>query len=434
MKKSFLYLTLLGLFALGLLATNATAQDCNYSGVYDTNWGEMTITHSGSSITGDYTWDSGRIDGTLDGNTLKGGWSESPTYAGPTDAGPIEFYFGDDCASFTGVWAYESTKSGWDGDWAGGGSKVRELPPPVEVPDDPLAEELVKLEEPFPEPAPATDTTDSSEVQAFDDTLETPEKAALVDIANPPRDLIKEKYGLPNVNTASVVGDIYNTATVVPTGGQVFIFRPGQGWRGPLTGDILLWSGEVVHTLGASSAQILFGGTSRMRIAERTTLVIPSPRQEERGVLVRGAINIFENIKRIINNETFEVEGGHSISSIKGTSYILEVDDETQIATYTVSAGRVEVWLKSDPAIKRELLAGDSARITESGIEDNDYTWDSLLTKYDWPDSDLPEAIEPNASDEEENSDGGVGIIMVIVIILASGVYYLATKLRKRST
>lgn len=119
---------------------HATADDgsasCDYSGVYATNWGEMTIRHAGSSITADYTHDAGRLDGSLNGNILSGRWYEAPSYAGPGDAGPLEFTFEEDCASFTGVWAYDSTTSGWAGDWAGGNTKVRSVP----LPDTPLGD------------------------------------------------------------------------------------------------------------------------------------------------------------------------------------------------------------------------------------------------------------------------------------------------------
>ena len=63
--KIFLLLVVWSISILGL-----TAQ--NIAGIYQTDFNEMTIQQNGSSITGTYKHANGRIEGTLNGNTMTG--------------------------------------------------------------------------------------------------------------------------------------------------------------------------------------------------------------------------------------------------------------------------------------------------------------------------------------------------------------------------
>jgi hypothetical protein len=89
------------------------------SGTWNTSFGMMTLTQNGSNVTGSYTNDSGKIEGTLEGNILLGSWSERPSYKPPHDAGDIEFTFSEDGRSFTGTWRYGFDKQTWNGKWRG---------------------------------------------------------------------------------------------------------------------------------------------------------------------------------------------------------------------------------------------------------------------------------------------------------------------------
>jgi hypothetical protein len=91
------------------------AVECDISGEWDSNWGLMNLEQSGSSVSGSYTWDDGKISGSYSGGILTGEWSESPSYSPPDDAGGFVFTISDDCNSFSGTWGYgsESTGGGW---------------------------------------------------------------------------------------------------------------------------------------------------------------------------------------------------------------------------------------------------------------------------------------------------------------------------------
>lgn len=87
-----------------------------WSGSWSTDWGTMTLSQSGSTVTGTYEHDSGKIQGTVNGSTLTGRWSEAPSYAGPRDAGTFTWTLSADGKSFSGSWTYDG---GGGGSWTG---------------------------------------------------------------------------------------------------------------------------------------------------------------------------------------------------------------------------------------------------------------------------------------------------------------------------
>lgn len=96
-----------------------SAEVLPWTGVWDTGqWGTMELKQSGNTVTGIYSWDEGKIEGTVSGNTLYGTWSEEPSYSTPDDAGDFEFTLSSDSNSFTGHWRYGSNGD-WEGDWNG---------------------------------------------------------------------------------------------------------------------------------------------------------------------------------------------------------------------------------------------------------------------------------------------------------------------------
>lgn len=101
----------------------------SWAGKWDSNWGEMVINQNGALITGTYTHDEGRINGTVSGNVFTGTWSESPSYSPPNDAGDMELTMSADGKSFTGKWRYGSEGS-W-GEWEGGKRITEVIPAPT---------------------------------------------------------------------------------------------------------------------------------------------------------------------------------------------------------------------------------------------------------------------------------------------------------------
>jgi len=92
---------------------------CVCGGKWQTNWGEMTLSQIEDKVTGQYTHDQGKIEGTISGTSFKGRWSEAPTYQDPKDGGLVEWEFSEDCMSFTGRWKYGTTGDWYENGWTG---------------------------------------------------------------------------------------------------------------------------------------------------------------------------------------------------------------------------------------------------------------------------------------------------------------------------
>jgi hypothetical protein len=106
----------------------------DWSGTWDTDWGKMQISTSGSRANGTYTTGTGKLDGNVNGNNFSGSWSKSPTYAAPGDAGAFSFVLSEDGNSFKGDWKY--SECSWAGPWDGKlkGSDVTPSPSPSPSP------------------------------------------------------------------------------------------------------------------------------------------------------------------------------------------------------------------------------------------------------------------------------------------------------------
>ena len=102
---------------------------CICGGTWKTNWGQMVLSQtSDGKVTGDYTHDQGKIEGTISGNSFSGRWSEAPSYQDPNDGGLVEFQFDADCMTFTGRWKYGTSgdwkENNWTGEKIQGASKL----------------------------------------------------------------------------------------------------------------------------------------------------------------------------------------------------------------------------------------------------------------------------------------------------------------------
>ena len=103
---------------LALLLPISLVEAQNASGVYDSDFNEMTIQQNGNKIIGTYKWADGRIEGTLSGHTVTGWWYQS------NGKGRFTFVFNDDFSAFTGKWGRNDAEptSKWDGKKTSGAS------------------------------------------------------------------------------------------------------------------------------------------------------------------------------------------------------------------------------------------------------------------------------------------------------------------------
>ncbi len=87
------------------------SDEVKVSGVFSSDFNELTITQSGNQISGTYKYRNGRIEGTLYGKTLTGWWYQD------NGKGKFVFEFNNDLNGFIGKWgANDATPSGkWNG-------------------------------------------------------------------------------------------------------------------------------------------------------------------------------------------------------------------------------------------------------------------------------------------------------------------------------
>lgn len=95
----------------------------SWAGDWETDWGTMNITLRDTSASGTYTYNDGKLTGTVSGNMLSGTWAKSPSYASPKDAGSYEFVMSKNGMAFMGKWKYAdcSWAAGWNGTIASSG-------------------------------------------------------------------------------------------------------------------------------------------------------------------------------------------------------------------------------------------------------------------------------------------------------------------------
>ena len=96
----------------------ASAPGGIWAGTWETTYGTMVLTQTGSNVSGTYEHSNGIITGTVSGSVLYGTWSEAPTYSPPNDAGDVQLTISPTGTTFTGSWRYGSS-GGWSGSWTG---------------------------------------------------------------------------------------------------------------------------------------------------------------------------------------------------------------------------------------------------------------------------------------------------------------------------
>ncbi|MBM7619943.1 hypothetical protein JOC95_001795 [Bacillus tianshenii] len=134
------------------------------TGEWKTDFGKMILKQENGNVTGEYSYQdgriNGRIEGTIGGNVLTGTWAESPSYAPPLNAGYLRFTFTGN--SFAGTYAQGfSTGYGvrnWKGTRIPG---TGPQPTPTPTPPEPFP-----WQGPQPGPAPATAITSARFVHA----------------------------------------------------------------------------------------------------------------------------------------------------------------------------------------------------------------------------------------------------------------------------
>jgi hypothetical protein len=118
MRRAVIIGALVSMLVLTAGASSRSRAGNTWTGTWSTNFNQMRLVQTGSTVEGRYDYDDGHLTGAVSGNVLKGRWDEAPTRKGQ-DAGPFEFTLSADSRSFTGTWRHEDNPTEPLGDWHG---------------------------------------------------------------------------------------------------------------------------------------------------------------------------------------------------------------------------------------------------------------------------------------------------------------------------
>ena len=117
-----------------LLCLPAASAQADWSGIWDTTYGQMELKQSNGAVVGTYEHDGGRIRGQVLGERMIGTWSEDLSHAPPDGAGDVELNISADGKSFSGRWRYgfsEPWRSPWSGTRVSGPTKITKSTSPL---------------------------------------------------------------------------------------------------------------------------------------------------------------------------------------------------------------------------------------------------------------------------------------------------------------
>lgn len=198
--------------------------DCVFAGEWETDFGHMSFRQHGSSVKGNYDWDSGRITAEQKGKVLIGVWAEAPSYeVDSMDGGDLRFTLSKDCNSFTGVWRY-GRHGDWAGTWNGWRPRHKKTVAPTKKPSSASSAKAKKVPSATSESA---SRTSSPPVER--PPLREVWRAYALDVERSPN------RGLPSV-------DVVETRFLVGDGRAVLerVRYPASSAKGPAV-DAVLW-------------------------------------------------------------------------------------------------------------------------------------------------------------------------------------------------
>ena len=181
-----------------------------------------------------------------------------------------------------------------------------------------------------------------------------------------------------------------DTAAILTLDGVVTLAGANGVWRPAMEGS-LLREGESVQTGPSSSASIVLGDQTVMKLAENSRLTVIDLRSQESGNLVRRfqlhVGRLWSDVTPRTHPESvFEVRGSQAVAAVKGTAFEVSADDtNTEV---TVFEGAVDATRFSDRSMVSlrpgrqnswSLRKGQRARLFRKQIQNGD-AWQ----KWNW--------------------------------------------------
>lgn len=142
----------------------------------------------------------------------------------------------------------------------------------------------------------------------------------------------------PKVPAVSHTGDLKAVAVFVK--GDVSNAVSSSPKSALHTGDVLK-AGTTITTGGDGLVDLAFEGGSIVRLRENTTVVLATPQDPEKGVIIeQGTGQTVHLVKKLENNFEHSSLSPTAVASVRGTVYEFDVDASG--STVTVAEGKVE--------------------------------------------------------------------------------------------
>jgi hypothetical protein len=468
LKKASMYVLFIPIL-VSLLFSPISAQEagtsvCDVTGIWSATWGEMYLFQSGSGVTGNYTWDDGRLEGSLSGSTFTGRWTEAPSYSEPRDAGDVEFTFSKDCTSFSGKWRYGSNGT-WSEDWSGtklqGEEEFDRIEEIFEEEEffHPCLEELSELDKQIQEsmglPVGVTD-------EQIEKIKSMPGGVSIIDEIEGNVEVLREgeiKWSPAEEKTVLNPGDAIRTGSggrvglinkeIMLEGDEAYMPRDIQireaieqlelekNREASEAGGLRLWWATakfLVKNLIYGQPEIREYKPDYVWMSGKTDICIGNFFVKD---LSRGEIDIKKGIIRILfpkyeqrTRSVFVVRTGTTVCGIRGSDVLIDYDPETEKVDAYVIEGHMDMTNIETGEMKS--LTDNQKLVVENGnlgeiqtLSQNE--WDTIIKEkgLDF----VADETSPGTEVNVEKS-GGIGrtTIIIILLILAVAIIILKKK------
>jgi hypothetical protein len=421
----------------------------------------MHLFQSGSGVTGSYTWDDGKLEGSLSGSTFAGRWAEAPSYSEPRDAGEVEFIFSEDCTSFSGKWRYGS-EGAWREDWSGTKLEEEEEFDRIEKIFEeeeffhPCQEELSELDKSLQQSMGTTG------VGVTDEQIEKikamPGGVSIIDEVEGNAEVLREgesEWSPAVEKTVLNPGDAIRTGSdgrvrlinkeIMREGGEAYVPRDIQikeaieqlelekNREASEAGGLRLWWATakfVVKNLIYGQPEIREYEPDYVWVSGKTDICIGNFFVKD---LSRGEIDIIKGIIRILipdwdRRSVFNVRCGTTVCGIRGSEVLIDYDPETEKVDAYVIEGHMDVTHIETGEMKS--LTDNQKLVVENGnlgeiqpLSQNE--WNTLLKENSLDFASDGTSLGTVGNVEESS---GISRTTIIIIILILAVTFVLLK------
>ncbi|MGN0347775.1 MAG: DUF6273 domain-containing protein [Lachnospiraceae bacterium] len=201
--------------------------------------------------------------------------------------------------------------------------------------------------------------------------------------------------------------DVYRLIKIESFTGGVFVERASTEEQVEVFEGQRLISKDEVTTEDASMVTLLVDNDKHIAAEENTQFSIRARGDEEDGkvsIQLEYGNALFEIENRLPDEQIFEVETPNAICSVRGTTFRVIYDSQTNITSVIVTDGVVSVEDKQREETI-EVNAGESITVSDDGISIADYEEDNTNENNSAEDNTEGEAVSEVTGDENPEEE-----------------------------